>query len=161
MVHVTVNPWLTSAYCDPVARAEGGKRFGALLKKHREALSRREGRDIRQEDVAERAGISESTYGRWERGDVINPKPEEVRSVCRVLRLPPIKAAIALGYVDTDEQHEPEPPRTFTPTLEEIIEMFEDDDIPDDTKLMGVEYLRYLRSRTRKPKSDDGQAEAG
>lgn len=140
---MTAIPGLTSTYGDPVPKAEGGQRFAALLREYRARV------ELRQEDVADASGVSLSTVNRWERGVVVNPKPDEVRAVCRVLKLPPIKAAIALGYVDTDEWDEPEPPRTFTPTVEEVIDMFMDDDMPDDVKFAGIQYLRYLRRQQR------------
>lgn len=134
---------LTSTYGDPVPKEEGGRRFAALLREYRAK------RELRQEDVANESHVSLRTISRWEAGDVVNPKPDEVRAVCRVLKLPPIKAAIALGYVDTDDVDEPEPVRTFSPTVEEVIDMFMDDDMPDDVKFAGIQYLRYLRRQQR------------
>lgn len=151
---------LTSAYGDPVtAEGEGGRRFAQLLREYR-TKSR-----LRQEDVAERSGVSLATYNRWERGQVVNPKPKEVQAVCRVLGLPTVAAGIALGYLAPEEAEQlPAPPRRFAPEVEEAISILEDPLMSDMAKLGALQYLRFLQSNasagTETPGTGESQSRA-
>jgi transcriptional regulator with XRE-family HTH domain len=143
---------LTSAYAVHVANGDGGRRFGDLLRQYREAL------ELRQEDVVElvrqqAAGedFSLATYSRWERGHVINPKPDDVVAVCKVLRLSTVAAGAALGYLaPTDIEHLPEPPRPLNARVEEILAILEDPDMPDDVVDAALQVIRVLRANTRR-----------
>lgn len=135
---------LTSTYGDLVAAAEeeGGRRFAALLREYR---SRKQ---LRQEDVADRSGVSLSTINRWERGLVRNPKPEEMQAVCRILGLSTVAAGIALGYLaPEDVEHLPEPPTPVSPTEEEAMSIIRDPDMSDQAKHNALTYLRFLRAQ--------------
>lgn len=142
---------VTSAYGDPVTVAEeGGRRFAALLREYRTAAG------LRQEDVADRSGVSLSTINRWERGLVRNPKPDEVQAVCRVLRLSTVAAGIALGYLaPADTEHLPEPPRKFDPTVAKAIAILEDPDMPDDVREAALQVIEVLRANARRPGTED------
>ena len=143
---------LTSTYGDRVADPEAGRRFGRLLREARER------RDWQQQDVVDKSGVSLSTYGRWERGKVENPKPTEVQAVCRVLGIRTIEAALALGYV-AQEDTEPLPPiEQRDPALQELIDMFEDPNIPEATKTAALDYLRYLRNKPQPPETGESRA---
>jgi transcriptional regulator with XRE-family HTH domain len=143
---------LTCAYGVPVAGDdEGGRRFAALLRDYRGRLG------LRQQDVADKSGVSLSTINRWERGDVVNPKPDEVRAVCRVLHLPPIKAVVALGYVEAETLDElPELPQ-YQPTTLEIIELLENPAVPAEVKRAAISYVRFLSNEVQ---SEGGTAAA-
>jgi transcriptional regulator with XRE-family HTH domain len=143
---------LTCAYGVPVAADDdGGRRFAALLREYRGRLG------LRQQDVAEKSGVSLSTISRWERGEVVNPKPDEVRAVCRVLNLGQIKAVVALGYVDAESVDElPEAPQ-YQPTTMEIIELLEDPTVPREVKRAARSYVQFLRSQDQ---SEGGTAAA-
>ncbi|MDM4721117.1 helix-turn-helix domain-containing protein [Micromonospora sp. WMMA1363] len=102
-----------------------------------------------QEDVIEEAGLSRSTYLRWEAGRVERPDPEQVRAVCRVLGIDPREAAVALGYLTREEMGlGPEPPRILDATVEEVIEILQD---PNVTEIEKREWVQYLRFRTGRP----------
>jgi hypothetical protein len=61
-----------------------------------------------------------------------------------------------LGYVTAEEMGlPPEPPRVFTPTVEEAIAILEDPKVPAAQK---EEWLRYLRYVSRR--DEDGQGPA-
>ncbi|MGS2615104.1 helix-turn-helix transcriptional regulator [Micromonospora sp. LZ34] len=144
---------LSSIYGDPVAaEEEGGRRFAALLREYRAAAK------LRQEDVAERSGVSLSTINRWERGQVRNPKPEEVQAVCRVLGLSTVAAGIALGYLaPEDTEHLPEPPRRYDATVEEAIAILQDPGMDEQTQYAAMQYLRYLHSRAGAERPGTGE----
>lgn len=145
---------LTSAYAVRVTE-QGGRRFAALLRQHRSKLG------LRQEDVAELSGVDLSTYNRWERGLVTNPKPDQVRDVCRVLRLSTVLAGVALGYLSPEDAQEvPEPPRPMRPEVAEALALLEDPDVPEDIKRSAFEYLQYLRHKTRTPPAGETQPKA-
>lgn len=144
---------LASAYGHPVADDDGGKRFAALLRTHRTAA------ELRQEDVADRSGVSLSTISRWERGQVENPKPTELRAVCRVVKLRTVAACEALGYLDPAELADiPQPPREHGPTVEEIISIFENPDVPHEVKYATLQYLRWLRHQNESGPGTPSQA---
>ncbi|QKW15305.1 helix-turn-helix transcriptional regulator [Verrucosispora sp. NA02020] len=120
---------------------DSGNRFSRLLREYRVRVG------LRQEDVADRSGVSLETISRWERGQVTNPKPEQVQAVCRVLGLSTVTAGVALGYLaPADVEHLPPPPRRQDPTVEEAVSILEDPDMPDATKQAALSYLRYLHS---------------
>ncbi|MEV2239437.1 helix-turn-helix domain-containing protein [Micromonospora sp. NPDC049891] len=119
---------------------ESGKRFARLLREYRAKAG------LRQEDVAERSGVSLSTIQRWESGQARNPKPDEVQAVCRVLGLSTVTAGVALGYLSpADVEYLPPPPRPQDPTVGEAISILEDDAMPDEARRAALHYLQYLR----------------
>lgn len=149
---------LTSTYSDHVAEEESrGRRFGQLLKEHREA------KGLKQEEAAEKSGVHLSTYSRWERGIVRNPIPEDIRAVCEAVGLSTITANVVLGSVAPEEAERlPEPPRRFDPRVEKAIAILEDDAMDDDTRQSALDYLEFLRARPgmRQPGTDKDQSRA-
>lgn len=143
---------LTSTYSDPVAaEEEGGRRFAQLLREHRTRLR------LRQEDVAEKSGVSLRTISRWEAGHTRNPKPEELQAVCRVIGLPTVAAGIALGYLAPEEtEHLPKPPRRFDPEVEEAIAILQDEGMSDMARQGALQYLRFLLSNANTEKETPG-----
>jgi transcriptional regulator with XRE-family HTH domain len=132
---------LSSTYGDRVADDEPGRRFAQLLRSRRAELG------LRQEDIAEKSGVSLSTIQRWEAGNVRNPDPAQVQAVCRVLGIRTVDAAVALGYVAAEDTEPAPPPPIRSPALQELIDMFEDPAVPESMKREALNYLRYLRSQ--------------
>ncbi|MER7331591.1 MULTISPECIES: helix-turn-helix domain-containing protein [unclassified Micromonospora] len=119
-----------------------GRRFAALLRQHRVA------RELRQEDVAERSGVSLSTINRWERGLIRNPVPIELKAVCRVVGLRPDAAWIALGGIDPEDVEDlPDPLPPASPTEEEAIAIIRDPAMPDHVIESALQYLRFLHAQ--------------
>lgn len=156
---------LTSAYAVHVANGDGGRRFGELLRQHRTL------KGLRQEDVVERVrqqggtvgqkGLSLSTYNRWERGEITNPKPPEVVAVCKVLGISTVHAGVALGYLTPEDADPiPEPPRQVSPHVLEALAVLEDPDVPEETKRTALEYLQFLRAKTKRPDTSESQPRA-
>lgn len=137
---------LTSTYGVTMPDPERGQAFARLL------VTARKRRGWRQEDLVEKSGVSRRTLTRWEGGDASSVDSQKVRAVCLALGIDPREAAIALGYI-TEEEAGPIA-RHFTPTIEEIIEMFEDPDVPEQVKFAGLQYLRYLRAQQDRPEPD-------
>lgn len=138
---------LTSNYGVHMPTPERGKAFARLIIEGR----RRKG--WRQEDLVAASGVSRRTLTRWEGGNAERTDPEGVRAVCRALGIDPVDAAIALGYVDHDDDTtEPE-----DPTLQELIEIFLDKKTPESVKLAALDYLRYLRSNHQLPDAGKGR----
>lgn len=147
---------LTSTYGEPVPLDENqttaGRRFGALLRQHRDA------RGLRQEDVANESGVSLSTINRWERGIVRNPVPTEIKAVCRVVRLRPIAAWIALGALDPEDVEDlPDPLPPASPTEEEAVAIIRDPAMSDEARRNALAYLKYLRAQAQ-PGTDESRA---
>lgn len=105
-----------------------------------------------QEDLETHSGVSRSTISRWERGLADKPEPEHVRAVCTVLGVDPRRAAVALGYLTTEEIEGPSRP-LLDPAVEEVLDILQDPAVPEDEKKSWITYLRYLR--------DKGQTQAG
>lgn len=148
VAHVTHKRTLASVYGGTVPATGPNQRFAALLREARKKAG------LDQEDVAEQSGVSLSTYGRWENGNVGNPKPRQVLAVCEVLGLNTVAAGIALGYV-AEQDTEPLPEREpLDPTVEEIIALFRRGDVGDDDKFAALRYLRFLASESAEPGPD-------
>lgn len=109
-----------------------------------------------QDDLVEESGVSAPTIKRWEGGNSERPEPELVRRVFRALGLDPREAAVILGYVTREEMGLPqEPPRRFSVTVEQVIAILEDPEVPDREK---EEWVRYLQFRTGRLGSEAEQA---
>ncbi|NIL65014.1 helix-turn-helix domain-containing protein, partial [Salinispora arenicola] len=109
--------------------------------------------------VIEEAGLSRSTYLRWEAGRVERPDPEQVRAVCRVLTIDPREAAVALGYLTREEIGlGPEPPRMFDATVEEVVQILQD---PAVSEIEKREWVQYLKFRTGRPTESGRRRRAG
>lgn len=131
---------VSSDYAAPVA-SEAGLKFGALVKAHRER------RGLRWQDVVDQSGVSQSTVARWERGDVQNPKPAELRAVCKILGIPPARACLALGYLtveDIDNPGEDEDPQAA-----EIAAFFADPAMSMSARESVISYMRWIREQQR------------
>lgn len=139
--HATRDQALTSIYGVPMPPSDRGRAFAALL------VAARKRKGLRQEDVAERSGVSRRTLTRWEGGNAERTDADGVRAVCEVLGINLTDAAIALGYVDPEPRPEPPP----DPTLEEILDMWRDDTVPEEVKWEALRYLRYLRTQPAGP----------
>jgi transcriptional regulator with XRE-family HTH domain len=121
-----------------------GRDFANLIRDARNALG------LTQEDVIIASGVSKSTIIRWEGGRAERPDPDQVRALCRVLRIDPKRAAVALGYLHPDDLGDPVVPgRKLDPSILEVIEILEDPRVPSDEKLGWVRYLRYIKSQAR------------
>ncbi|MEU0078651.1 helix-turn-helix transcriptional regulator [Micromonospora tulbaghiae] len=129
-----------------------GRRLAALLRQHRAA------RELRQEDVAERSGVSLSTINRWERGIIRNPVPTELKAVCRVIGLRPVAAWIALGAIDPEDVEDlPEPLPPASPTEAEAIAIIRDPNMSDAAKKNALQFLEFLQAQEQ-PGTDESRA---
>lgn len=151
---MTGGPRLTSIYGDQVAEEEeAGRRFGALLRSHRQAAK------LRQEDVAERSGVSLSTINRWERGIVRNPVPTELQVVCRIVSLSTVAAGLALGYLaPEDVEHLPEPPGPADPREAVALDILRDPELPDSLRDSAYHYLEFVRSQAHRQQPETDQS---
>lgn len=121
--------------------------FGALVR------AARESKGMTQDDLAEATGISRTTISRWERGDGGRYEPDQVRVVFDALGIDIREAVVALGFATRDQLGlPPAPPRMFTATIEEVIQILEDPAVPEDQKREWVEYLRFRTQRERRPR---------
>ena len=142
---------LTSHYGVHMPTPERGQAFARLI------IEGRKRKGWRQEDLVDASGVSRRTLTRWEGGNAERTDPEGVRAVVLALGIDPLEAAIALGYVNPEEDNTPEPVRR-DPALQELIDMFEDPNIPETTKTAALDYLRYLRSKPQPPKTGESRA---
>lgn len=79
-------------------RAAGrGAVFAKLITDARRAAG------LTQEATIARCGVAKTTLIRWETGKAERPNPDQVRTLCLALNVPPLAAAIALGFVTTVE----------------------------------------------------------
>lgn len=105
-----------------------------------------------QEDLIEESGVSRSTVSRYEAfspRDQPRPEPENVRKIFNALGLSFIEAVVALGYLTREEAGlPPEPPRVFDASVEEVIEILQDPEVPDSQKTEWVHYLRFRTGRS-------------
>lgn len=92
-----------------------GREFARLIKEARTAAS------MTQEQLAVASGVSRQTIIRYESGNAIQPRPEELRAICRALDIDPREAVIASGYVTRAEAGlPPRSPRPFHPVLVDV-----------------------------------------
>lgn len=101
-----------------------------------------------QEDLETQSGVSRSTLSRWERGLADKPEAAHVRAVCGALGIDPRRAAVSLGYLTAEEVEGPS--RLLDPEVEEILSILEDPAVPAGEKANWVDYLRFLRDRSRR-----------
>lgn len=131
----------------PPSPDQRGHDFAQLLR------AARKNKGWTQEDVIDESGVSRSTYLRWEAGKVERPDPEQVRAVCRTLGIDPREAAVALGYITREEIGlDPEPPRMFDATVEEVIQILQDPKVSDAEKFEWVQYLKFRTGRAMDPR---------
>lgn len=123
---------------DSPAGEEPRLRFARVIRQAREE------RGMTQDDLAERAEVSRPTLQRWENAKTETPEPEKARRVFRALGLDPRLIPVLLGYVTAEEMGlPPEPPRLFSPTVEEAIRILEDPNVPAASKKEWLEFLRF------------------
>lgn len=129
----------------PASPSPRGDAFGALIRESRQR------KGWTQDRLVEESGVSRATITRWEAGDARRPDPEQVRAVCAALGIDPRLAAVALGYL-TKEDIAPSGPRArLDPSIEEVIAILQDPNVPDATKADWVAYLKFLSDqRTRR-----------
>lgn len=132
-------------YRDDVQPNPRGEQFGRLIRDYRDRAG------LTQEQLEAASGVSRSTIARWERGDANNPNPDQVRAVCQRLGIDPRRAAIALGYLTDDELHTAAGGPQLNPTQEEVVEILADPRLDPNDIAKWVDYLRYLRTQTRRP----------
>ena len=149
--HIARDHALTSHYGVHMPTPERGQAFARLI------VEGRKRRGWRQEDLEKASGVSRRTITRWENGDAQKTEADKVRAVVRVLGINPLEAAIALGYVNPEEDDTPEPVHR-DPALQELIEMFEDPSVPEATKTAALDYLRYLRNKPQPPETGESRA---
>ena len=101
---------------------------------------------LTQDQVCDVVGLSRSTLHRWESGTSERPDPDQVRAVCLALDVPPVEAAIALGYVYRDEVNGVLP---LEGDLIEVVDLLTDPMLPDAEREQWIDYLRFLRDRRR------------
>jgi transcriptional regulator with XRE-family HTH domain len=115
---------------------ERGERFANLIRTARKKVG------VSQDDLAQHVGISRSQLIRWEAGRAERPDPLLVRALCLSLGIDPREAAIALGYLTREEAYgEPQVPAG----VEEVIELLQDPNVPEEEKAAWIRYLKYLR----------------
>lgn len=158
---VAEKPALTSAYAATVAATPGGRRFGALIRAHRTDAK------LTQEQLADRATytddngkqrrVSLSTIGRWERGDVQNPGPDELGAVVGALGISRPRALLALGYLRrddiealsagaADDDPVPAPVKAF----------FADPELPAEKRGAALQYIEWVLEQWRREQRETG-----
>jgi hypothetical protein len=61
---------------------------------------RRISKGLKQEEISEMTGISQTTISAWFRGAPAMPKAEMVIAFAKAFRQPPVEALVAAGYLD-------------------------------------------------------------
>jgi transcriptional regulator with XRE-family HTH domain len=121
-----------------MAVEDSAREFGQFIRTRRVMLG------WSQDDLAEKSGVGRATIQRYEYGRSAVPNPDAVRKIFAALQVDQRLAAVVLGYVTAEEMGlPPEPPRVFSRTVEEVIAMLEDPDVPQAAKDEGIAYLRY------------------
>lgn len=119
---------------------EPRQRFARVVREARQQ------RGWSQDDLADAAEVSRPTVQRYEYAKTATPDPEAARRIFRALGLDPRLIPVVLGFVTAEEMAlPPEPPRVFEPSLEEVIAIWEDPDVPVATKREWAEYLKYRK----------------
>jgi transcriptional regulator with XRE-family HTH domain len=62
---------------------------------------RRISRSLKQEEISEMTGISQTTVSAWLRGAPAMPKAESVIIFAKAFGQPPVEALVAAGYLDS------------------------------------------------------------
>jgi transcriptional regulator with XRE-family HTH domain len=118
-----------------------GKGLATLI---RDARARK---GMRQDELADAAGISRQTIIQYESGKAVSPDAASVRAVLLVLDVDPREAPVALGYVTREEMGLPPKERLLDPLLEDIQRLLTDEKIPQrvrDNLAKGVKAARDL-----------------
>lgn len=126
--------------------------------KHRFARVVREGRVQRgwtQEQLADAAEVSVPTVQRYEYGKTATPDPESARRIFHALDLDARLIPVVLGYVTADEMGlPPETARALLdPTLQQIIDIWEDPNVPMALKDEWAQYLQFRTGQSKRPKA--------
>lgn len=61
---------------------------------------RRISKALKQEEISEMTGISQTTVSAWFRGAPAMPKAEMVIAFAKAFKQPPVEALVAAGYLD-------------------------------------------------------------
>lgn len=121
--------------------------FADLVRTRREAKGwSQEQLELATEQLGERVSIS--TISRWERGQAGRPEPSHVRVACRALDIDPRRAAVALGYLTSEEVDSRMPP-DLDPQVQQVLNMLEDPALPSNERQQWIAYLKFLYDRAR------------
>ena len=112
-------------------------RFGKLLQSRREAL----GLSVRE--AARRAEVDKGTVSRIEQGQIPNPRPENIKAIAQVLRIPVSDLFAVAGWMPKDELPTLRPYlRTkYNLTAKEMKEI--EEDFARITKEKGISFNEY------------------
>lgn len=133
---------LTGTYRDAVPISEPElQRLARLIKAGRTA------RGWKQEVLAEKTGVGLRTLKRYEGADSDKPDREHLIAIFRVLDLDRRELAAILGILSRDELAlPPEPARILSARTQELLELLEDPELPDEER---DAYAEMLRARLR------------
>lgn len=140
---------LTSTYGHRVPANDNprGEAFANLIREGRRA------KGWTQDRLVDESGVSRSTVLRWEAGDASRPDPDQVRAVCLALGIDPRRAAVALGYLTSDEVAAMDSRgHPLSEEEEEILAILRDPQVPSAEKAPLVGYLKFLGSQRRNPR---------
>lgn len=140
-------------YVDAMAQSadDRGRAFAELIKAARKNLGYTQD-EVLARSEAERPDrpLTKSTLVRWEGGRAERPEPDQVQLLCRILKIPPTRAAVALGYLTEADVRQPAgPDRGLSDEIEEVIDMLEDPHLAPAARAEWISYLRYLRDQRR------------
>ncbi|MBB3098917.1 transcriptional regulator with XRE-family HTH domain [Actinoplanes campanulatus] len=99
-----------------------------------------------QDELEAHSGVSRATISRIERGLTDTPDADHVRALCRSLNIDPRQAAVSLGYLTLDEI---QPLAPLPPKIKEVLDILEDPRVSDTDKQQWIDYLVYLRARSK------------
>lgn len=107
---------------------EESRELATLLRERRAIMQ------LTQQEVADRAGISRQTYNKYESGKTPNPKPGELRAVCRALELDPREIPVALGFVTREEIGLPPQEPPLPRSLVRVVSLLRAEQVPQQHK---------------------------
>ncbi|MEV1018626.1 helix-turn-helix transcriptional regulator [Micromonospora sp. NPDC049801] len=139
----------------PISHAEL-ERLASLIRAGRAA------RAWKQEDLADATGIGVRTIKRYEGAQQPRPDREHLIAIFQVLNLDRRELAAILGILSRDELAlPPEPARIISARTQELLDLIEDPDLPDEEREAYAEMLRArLRGRRQRGSGDSGRREA-
>jgi transcriptional regulator with XRE-family HTH domain len=118
-----------------------GRRFANLIRQARLK------KGWTQEELGEQSQVGRQTIIRYESGRAVNPDPEQVRAVCLALGVDPREAPIALGFFSRAEMGLPPRRTSEDKSIDEVIDILQNPEVPDAEKMAWIQYLRYLRDQ--------------